>query len=78
MADTCLLTSGLSRTIPPLKSVLTGPGATTLAAIRRGASSLALPGTPVIVLGMGRSGTLYLSNFLGANCPGDSSARNLR
>lgn len=28
---------------------------------------LTFPGTPVIVLGMGRSGTSYLSSFLGAN-----------
>jgi hypothetical protein len=41
IAETILLTSGLSRTIPPLKSVSTGPGATTLAVIRRGPSSLA-------------------------------------
>ena len=41
IAETILLTSGLSRTIPPLKSVWTGPGATTLAVIRRGPSSLA-------------------------------------
>src|SRR4029077_20838481 len=36
-----LFTSGLSLTMPPLKSVAIGPGATTLTAIRRGPSSLA-------------------------------------
>ena len=40
IAETCLLISGLSRTIPPLKSVCTAPGATTLAVIRRGPNSL--------------------------------------
>jgi hypothetical protein len=37
-----LFTSGLSRTIPPLKSVATGPGATTLTAILRGPNSRAM------------------------------------
>jgi hypothetical protein len=36
-----LLTAGLSRTTPPLKSVSTGPGATTLTAILRGPNSFA-------------------------------------
>jgi hypothetical protein len=36
-----LFTSGLSRTMPPLKSVAMAPGATALTAILRGANSLA-------------------------------------
>ena len=41
ISATRLLISGLSRTMPPLKSVWIAPGATTLAVIPRGPSSLA-------------------------------------
>jgi hypothetical protein len=41
ISATCLLISGLSGTIPPLKSVWIAPGATTLSMNRRGPSSLA-------------------------------------
>ena len=41
ISPTCLLISGLSRTMPPLKSVAMAPGATMLTAIPRGPSSLA-------------------------------------
>jgi hypothetical protein len=42
MSATRLLISGLSRTIPPLKSVAIAPGATTLTVILRGPNSLAM------------------------------------
>ena len=41
MAATCLLSSGLSRTMPPLKSVWIAPGATAFTVMRRGPSSFA-------------------------------------
>src|SRR6266566_3559247 len=47
IAETCLLTSGLSRTMPPLKSVWMGPGATTFALMRRGLDLLAYRPNPL-------------------------------